>query len=188
LSADDLDKLLRGYPSEVRTAAQPLRDKLAARQQKQAAYLTQLTAQLLQTPGNAERGRQVFFSKKAACYGCHRAAGQGGNVGPDLSQVGRYRWPSDLLESIVFPSSSILPDYRAYAVVTKDNRLVNGMIVRESADAIYLRSAELAEIRIARKDIEEINPSNVSIMPEGLEKTMTRQELSDLLEFLYQQR
>ncbi len=52
------------------------------------------------------RGKEVFFLKKAGCYACHRAAGKGGNVGPDLSQVGRFRTTRDLLESIVFPSSS----------------------------------------------------------------------------------
>ena len=188
LAADDLDKLLKNYPEEVHAAAKGLREKLAVRQQTQAALIAQLTNQLLQNPGNPERGRQVFFSKKVACYSCHRAAGKGGNVGPDLSQVGRYRWPRDLLEAIVFPSSTIIPEYRSYIVATKDSRLVTGMIVRETSDAIYLRTAELAEIRVARKDVDEITPSKVSIMPEGLEKTMTRQELSDLLEFLYQQR
>jgi putative heme-binding domain-containing protein len=188
LAADELNKVLSGYPEQVRTAARSLREKLAGRQQSQAAYLTQLTAQLLQTPGNVERGRQVFFSKKVGCYGCHRVGNEGGQVGPDLSQVGRFRLPSDLLESIVFPSSAIIPEFRAYTVAMRDGRLVTGMIVRESTDAVYLRSAELAEIRVARKEIEDLQPSKISIMPEGLEKTMTLQELSDLLEFLHRQR
>ncbi len=188
LAADDLDRLLAGYPAEVQTAARPLRERLAARQKEQASYLGQLTSQLVQTPGDAERGKEVFFSRKAACYGCHRAAGKGGSVGPDLSQVGRFRTPRDLLESIVFPSSSIVPEFRAYVVHTRDGRVTAGMIVRETSDAIYLRTAQLAEVRIARGNVEEMSPSPTSIMPEGLEKTMSRQELSDLLEFLYKQR
>jgi putative heme-binding domain-containing protein len=188
LAPDALAKLLAGYPAEVRVAARPLQDKLALRGKEQAAYLARLTGELLETPGDVERGKQVFLSKKAACYSCHRAAGKGGNVGPDLSQVGRFRTPRDLLESIVFPSSSIVPEYRSYVVATRNGQLTTGMIVRESAEAIYLRTAQLAEIRIARADVEEMTPSAVSIMPEGLEKTMTRQDLSDLLEFLYRQR
>ncbi|MCI0464120.1 MAG: HEAT repeat domain-containing protein, partial [Gemmataceae bacterium] len=188
LTPDDFDMLLKGYPAEVQTAAAPLREKLAIRQNEQAAYLTQLTLEMLQTQGNPERGRQVFFSKKLACYGCHRTAGKGGDVGPDLSQVGRFRNPRDLLEAVVFPSSTVVPQFRSYIVATKDGRAVTGMMVRESAEAIYLRTAQLAEIRLARKDVEEMTPSPVSIMPEGLDKAMTRQELSDLLEFLYQQR
>ena len=188
LAVDDLDKLLKSYPAEVRTAAELLREKLAGRRKDQAAYLAELTAQLLQTPGNADRGKEVFFSRKVACYGCHRAAGKGGNVGPDLSQVGRFRSQRDLLESIVFPSSSIVPEYRSYLLTLKNGRVVTGMIVRESADAIYLRTDQLAEVRVARSDVEEMTPSKLSLMPEGLEKAMTRQELSDLLEFLCRQR
>src|SRR5205823_4384879 len=61
LAADDLDRLLKGYPDEVKKAAKPLLDRLAARQKEQAAYLTTLTHELLRTPGRAERGREVFF-------------------------------------------------------------------------------------------------------------------------------
>lgn len=188
LAAEDLERWLKGYPAEVQQEAQPLRDKLAARQKEQAAYLAQLTLELLQAPGNVEHGQQVFFSKKVGCYGCHRAAGKGGSVGPDLSQVGRFRSTRDLLEAIVFPSSTIVPEFRSYLVTTKDGRVTTGMILRESADAIYLRTADLAEIRVARKDVEDLSPSKISLMPEGLEKIMTRQDLSDLLEFLYHQR
>jgi putative heme-binding domain-containing protein len=70
----------------------------------------------------------------------------------------------------------------------KDGRTTTGMIARETAEALYLRTADLAEMRVARQDLEEMTPSKVSLMPEGLEKVMTRQELSDLLEFLYHQR
>jgi putative heme-binding domain-containing protein len=188
LAADDLDRLLKGYPAQVREAARPLRDRLAARQQGQAAYLSRLTQELLQTPGNVERGREVFFSRKASCYGCHRAQGKGGGVGPDLSQVGRFRTSGDLLESIVFPSSSIVPEFRSYVVATRDGRVHTGMIARETSDEIYLRTAQLAEVRVARQDVEAMTPSPVSVMPEGLEKALSRQELSDLLEFLYHQR
>ncbi len=188
LAVDDLEAILKRYSDEVQAAAAPLRKRLAVRQQEQAAYLTKLTAELLQVQGNVERGKEVFFSKKAACYGCHRAVGKGGNVGPDLSQVGRFRTPRDLLESIVYPSSAIIPDFRSYLVATKDGRSVTGMIARESAEALFLRTADLAEIRIPRKDVDELAPSRTSLMPEGLEKVLSRQELSDLLEFLYHQR
>jgi putative heme-binding domain-containing protein len=188
LTVQDLDRILKDYPEEVRSAARPLRARLTARQEKQAAYLARLTAELAALPGNSDRGKEVFFSKRAACYGCHRAAGKGAGVGPDLSQVGRFRTPRDLLESVVFPSSSIVPEFRSYVVSLKDGRVLTGLIARETSDALYLRTAELAEIRVARNEVEDLTPSNVSLMPEGLEKVLTRQELSDLLEFLSRQR
>jgi putative heme-binding domain-containing protein len=130
----------------------------------------------------------VFFSRKVGCYGCHRAAGTGGQVGPDLSQIGRFRSRAELLESIVFPSLVIAPEYRSYRISTKSGKLVTGLIVREGADAIHLRTPDLAEVRIARGDLEEMEPSNLSLMPDGLDKILTRQELRDLLEFLAEQR
>lgn len=188
LSADDLEQLLKSFPPEVRAGAQPLLDRLAARPLEQAAYLAGLTTELLKVPGDAERGREVFFSKKVACYACHRVPGGEGNVGPDLSQVGRFRTTGDLLESIVFPSSSIVPQFRSYTVSTADGRVVSGMIVRETSDTIHLRTAQLAEAHLARQDVEQMAPADISIMPQGLEKTMSRQELSDLIEFLYRLR
>jgi putative heme-binding domain-containing protein len=172
----------------VRDRAGPLREKLAARQKGQAAYLAGLTAELAQLRGNPEAGQEVFLFPKVGCYGCHRAAGRGGNVGPDLSKIGRIRSRAELLESLVFPSLTIAPEYRPYQVATRDGRVVTGLVVHDSAEAIALRTTDLAEVRIARKDVEEMTPSAVSLMPEGLEKTMTRQELCDLLEFLCRQR
>jgi putative heme-binding domain-containing protein len=188
LSTEELDRVLKSYAPEVQALARPLRDRLAARQGKQAAYLAGLRAELGQLAGSAEAGRPVFFSQKVGCYACHRAAGKGGDLGPDLSRIGQLRSTTELLESIVFPSLTIAPEYRTYQVVTKDGRSWSGLIVREASEAVYLRTAELAEVRIARKDVEELAPATVSLMPEGLERTMSRQELRDLLEFLYRQR
>jgi len=188
VAVDDLRETLKRYPAEVQESADPLFKQLASRQEEQAAYLATLTLQTLQTPPVPERGRDVFFSKKVGCYGCHRLDGQGGSVGPDLSQIGRIRDPRSLLEAVVFPSSTIVPDYRQFVIATSSGTIHTGMIVRDDADAIYLRTAELAEIRVARSDVEDMKESSLSIMPQGLEKTMSPQELSDLLEYLFQRR
>lgn len=188
LSPDEVHTLMKRFPPEVHEVAQPLVAKLADREREQEIYLTELVSRTLQTPGNPERGRDVFFAQKVGCYGCHRIEAKGGAVGPDLSLVGRFRDPRALLEAVVFPSSTIVPEFRSYSIITRDGKSVSGMIVAESADALYLRTSQLAEIRVPRRDIEEIAPSKVSIMPQGLEKTMTDQEFADLLEYLYQRR
>jgi putative heme-binding domain-containing protein len=188
LTPDELRKLVNRFPAEVQAAAEPLFVKLAAREHEQEVYLTELVAKTLTVEGNPERGRQVFFSKKVGCAGCHRMEGQGGAVGPDLSQIGRFRDPRALMEAVVFPSSTIVPDFRSFTIATREGKTVSGMIVRETSDAIFLRTHELAEIRVVRADVEDISPSKVSIMPQGLEKTMSEQELADLLEFLFQRR
>jgi putative heme-binding domain-containing protein len=188
LSLGELDQTFRGYPAEVRTVIQALREKLTDRRKQQAAYITSLSAQLTKTTGDARVGREVFFSRKVGCYGCHRAADTGGQVGPDLSQIGRFRSRAELLESIVFPSLVIAPEFRSYRIGTKSGKTVTGLIVRGGSDAVHLRTPDLAEVRIARKDIDAMEPSDVSLMPDGLEKIMSRQELADLLEFLIAQR
>jgi putative heme-binding domain-containing protein len=184
LSVADLKTWLAGAPAEARSLALPLLESLAARREEQAGYLKLLADELGKTTGDRRRGQEIFFSRKVGCYGCHRASGGGGHIGPDLSQIGRLRSPRDLLESIVFPSSSVVPEYRSYVVATRDGRLIQAMIVYEDNEAIDLRSSDLAELRVARKQIEEIRPAASSIMPEGLEKSMSRQELADLIEFL----
>jgi putative heme-binding domain-containing protein len=188
LSPDELYAIMRRFPAEVQAIAQPLVTRLSDREREQEVYLTELVSRTLQTPGNPERGRDVFFSQKVGCYGCHHSEGKGGSVGPDLSLIGRIRDPRALLEAVVFPSSTIVPEFRSFSIVTRDGKTNTGMIVAETSDAVYLRTSQLAEIRISRREVEEIVPSSLSIMPQGLEKTMTDQEFADLLEYLYQRR
>jgi putative heme-binding domain-containing protein len=126
----------------------------------------------------------VFFSPKVGCFGCHRVEGKGGQVGPDLSHIGRFRSADEILESIVFPSLTIAPEYRTVNLVLRSGRVWTGLIVWETPEAYFLRTAQLEEVRVPRKDVEEVVPTNISLMPEGLERSLSRQELRDLVEFL----
>src|SRR5262249_41710858 len=108
----------------------------------------------------------------------------GGKIGPELSKIGSIRTPRDLLESIVFPSASIVRGYEPYVVMTKAGRTVNGLLKQTAADAVTLVTAERTEVRLPRADIEEIQPSRVSIMPQGLNAQLSRRELSDLIAYL----
>jgi putative heme-binding domain-containing protein len=182
VSADELAQLLRNYPEAVQTAAAPLLKRLGVDTAQQAERLAEL-APLIEG-GNADAGRELFFGKKAACSGCHTVAGQGGKVGPDLTQIGRIRTGRDLLEAVVFPSASFARGFRSYIVVTVEGKVHTGIISRESSDEIVLRTADLAEIRIPRNSIDELRESPVSIMPKGLEQTLSPAELRDLLAYV----
>ncbi|MFN0050661.1 MAG: HEAT repeat domain-containing protein, partial [Planctomycetales bacterium] len=188
LTTAELDGYLKDYPPAVRDQAATLRDKLAARQRDQAAYLARLTAELDALSASADAGKEVFLAPKNNCFACHRAVGRGGTIGPELSKIGQFRTRAELLESIIFPSHAVAPQYQTHTIATRDGRTAAGLVVRETADAISLRTNDLAEIRILRSNIEELAPSSISLMPDGLEKTLTRQQLADLLEFLCQQR
>ena len=110
--------------------------------------------------------------------------GKGGKIGPDLSNVGNNRHSRDLLESIVFPSASLVRQYEPFTVVTTEGRVLTGLISRETTSAIYVQQQVGEPVMVARKDIEELVPSTVSIMPKGLEQALRKQDLADLISYL----
>ena len=108
----------------------------------------------------------------------------GGDIGPALTHIGQTRNERDLLESIVVPSATIVQRYEPWTVVTTAGRTFSGVIQRQTPDAIVLTAAADKSFRIDRSDIEEMVPSQVSIMPQGLDRQLTPQQLADLVAFL----
>jgi putative heme-binding domain-containing protein len=88
------------------------------------------------------------------------------------------------LEAIVFPSASFARGYEPYVIETAAGKSYTGVIARETAEAIYLRTADRAEIRLPRSEVETVTRGQVSIMPQGLDGQLSRQELADLIAFL----
>jgi putative heme-binding domain-containing protein len=134
--------------------------------------------------GNEQRGRTLFFAVKTACSTCHRVAGQGGMVGPDLTKIGAIRSGRDLIESIVRPSSTFAQGYESYSLTLKDGSETDGIIARRNADFVVLRDSSGAERQFRSGQILEMKPKGLSIMPEGLDGTLSREEFRDLLAFL----
>jgi putative heme-binding domain-containing protein len=126
----------------------------------------------------------VFQSAKAACFVCHAIGYRGGNIGPDLTHIGRVRAERDLLESILFPSASFVRSYEPVLVTTKNGKQINGLIRKDSADEVLLATGANQEERVARADIEDIQPSKISIMPAGLDQQLSPTDLADLVAFL----
>ena len=183
LKRNALTTALASYPEEVRQQASPLFERLNQNAQKQRARLAELDGVL--SGGEVQRGRELFFgNKKAICATCHAVQGQGGTIGPDLSRISAIRAPRDLLEAIVLPSASFARGYEPFTAVTTGGRVHTGVITRETSDAIYLFSTDRVESRLPRDDVETLVQSSVSIMPEGMDAQLSRQELADLLAFL----
>ena len=191
LPVDEMEHLF-GRPlledPEVAAVAKSVIEQSHQSLDQQMQYLAELGEKMSAAPGDPRRGEQLFFSNETKCSVCHDVNGRGGQIGPDLSRIGSIRTTQALLEAVVFPSSSIVPDFRAFTIELKSGDPANGIIARETPDAIFLRTAALEETRIARADIESVRPSEISLMPQGLEKTITPQQLTDLLEFLFQLR
>jgi putative heme-binding domain-containing protein len=184
--AKRLQEILDKYPPDVGTAARPLLARLQELQKARIERLRHLEP-LLSAGGDIGRGRRVFFGEKVACYHCHTIGNQGGHVGPDLTAVGAIRSGHDILEAIVFPSASFVPGFEIYNVETKSDTY-SGVRGEDTPDAITLVTGPHAEIRIPRKQIVSIKPSSVSLMPEGLDESVTRPEFIDLLAFLQSQK
>jgi putative membrane-bound dehydrogenase-like protein len=182
LRVETLKPMLSKYPASVQEQAKDLYAALAADHAQQHAKLEQLLTSVKK--GDVRRGQAVFNSAKASCSACHAIGYLGGNVGPDLTRIGKIRSERDLLESIVFPSASFVRSYEPVLVTMKNGKTHNGLIRQDGPDEILLATGINQEVRLARKDIEEIQPSNVSIMPAGLDQQLSGQELADLVAFL----
>jgi putative membrane-bound dehydrogenase-like protein len=182
LSADRIIEIFSTYPEEARAAADELVHALDDDHAQRAERVREILSQAPRA--DPQRGHAVFNGAKAACASCHSVAGEGGRIGPDLSKIGAAREPRVLIESIVFPSASLARGYESYNVLTEDGRVLSGLIVRETPDALWLRTEGRSEFRIPRDQIEEIQPSRRSVMPEGLDRLLTKEELADLVAYL----
>jgi putative membrane-bound dehydrogenase-like protein len=134
--------------------------------------------------GDPERGRAHFFNDKTACAACHAIGETGSKIGPDLTRIGAIRSGRDLLESILFPSSTFAQGYESYTLTLSEDREVTGMLVENSPERLVLRDSSGAEAQFHRSEILSMERSAVSAMPDGLERTMSREEFRDLMAFL----
>jgi len=172
ISPERLRQTLKNYSEEVQAAAAELLKRAAPDVAERAAQLDAVVAQV--PDGNPARGRAWFFSHQAACSACHRIGEEGEKIGPELSKIGQIRGRRDLAEAILFPSASLARGYESFAIATTGGQVHTGLLSRETASAVYLRTTERAEIRVPRDEIEQMVPNPTSIMPQGLDKTLDK--------------
>ena len=141
--------------------------------------------QILQNKGNAERGRQLFFkSAGLQCANCHRIAGVGSTLGPDLSEIGKKYTRAQILESILEPSKFIDPKYVTYLVETNDGKVLTGLLASKTDKEVVLKLAGDKEVRVPANTVAVLSPQQKSLMPELLLRDVTLDQAADLLEFL----
>ncbi len=146
--------------------------------QKVLAQLLPITKET----GDPKNGMLVF---KKQCAQCHVHSGEGNRIGPDLTGMAVHP-KVELLTHIIDPSRNVEGNFRVYTVVTADGKILSGLLASESKTAIEIFDAEGKKKVVLREDVDELVASTKSLMPEGFEKQVTRQEISDLLEFLTQ--
>ncbi len=135
---------------------------------------------VLALKGDGNHGHAVFQKN---CITCHTFAAEGKLVGPDLTGIRNQ--PADvILLHIIVPEYEINPIYTCYNVETKGSEAYTGLLGAETPTTITLRMAQGIDQQIPRAEIASMTTSRLSLMPQELEKTMTQQELADLLAFL----
>jgi putative heme-binding domain-containing protein len=171
LGSQELSEQLSSVWGEVRTTP-------ADRRQRISALKTQLDAN---TIARADRGqgRAVF---ERVCASCHRLYGQGGDIGPDLTGGGRADLDY-LLENIVDPSAVVSADYRVTSAAMKDGRVLSGILRSQSEQTLTLQTPT-EKLTLNRADIEKIQPSLLSLMPDGLLDPLNPAEIRDLIVYL----
>jgi putative membrane-bound dehydrogenase-like protein len=138
---------------------------------------------LAKSKGNAANGKNVF-AKQGTCAKCHVVNGEGKDVGPDLSEIGKKLSREALYESILYPSASISHNYETYVVETKGGTVVSGLLVSKTPTEITLKDNEALLRTFKTADVESFTRSPISLMPADLHQAMTTQELVDLVEYL----
>jgi len=136
--------------------------------------------------GNAsfENGRRAMLA--ASCLKCHRLGSTGGQVGPNLTQVGKRFDNRAILESILTPAKAIDPKYGYTAYVLTNGKLIVGRATQVGAASIVVETDPVsgASVTVQRSQIEEASPAKISPMPSGLIDVLTHQEIRDLLAYL----
>lgn len=182
--ASEVGRLLRNSPYQIirnkAMIAYPAPGKLDMAKLPKAADLAL-------RKGDALKGKALFEASaknELQCLKCHRAMGKGGDIGPDLSLIGKKASKENLLDSLLTPSKAIADQYIVSVIETKNGQVISGLVLSETPEAITLRDGNGKDHRIASNDIEARSKSKVSIMPQDLVAWMSEDDLVDLAEYL----
>jgi putative heme-binding domain-containing protein len=167
----DTSMILAGTPADIKTKAS-------------VAHSDALRRAAIIHAGDPKRGRAVYLSTTVKCQTCHKIQGQGGDVGPDLSQIGGKLDRPHLIDSILDPSAEIPEGYHTTIVETKAGKVLTGRIKAQSSTEITLLDADGKQINIPTTEIESRVTSKLSLMPTNLAAGMSPREFTDLIAYL----
>jgi putative heme-binding domain-containing protein len=181
LGVNQVRKLLAGHDREIVKAVQSqwgtIREE---RDPKRDAVIGEMRTLIRKNPGDPHKGREVF---KKVCGQCHKIYGEGEEVGPDITVNGRSSF-EQLLSNVFDPSLVIGASYQARTILTTEGRVVTGLVAEESDQRVVLKVQGGKREVIPRSDIEEMKTSELSLMPEDLEKTLKAREIADLFAYI----
>ncbi|QDT09657.1 PVC-type heme-binding CxxCH protein [Planctomycetes bacterium K23_9] len=153
---------------------------LASKASTNRADVLQNFQPALKLNGDSTRGGQVF---RKSCINCHKVKDEGHEVGPQLASI-TNKTKEALLIAILDPSASVDAKYFNYSILTEDGQSFSGKLETETGTSITLLAAEGKRKTVLRRDIEILQATSKSIMPEGLEQELKPQDMADLIQFV----
>ncbi len=134
--------------------------------------------------GDAVIGRKIFNEKiEASCVRCHQVKGEGGEAGPNLSQIGARADRAYLVESITYPNNKIAPGFENVQGVLNNGVAYAGLVKSETDETLEVFSPEDGLVKIKKSDIKS-RTRGLSGMLENLREVLTKHEIRDLVEYL----
>jgi putative heme-binding domain-containing protein len=169
LNDPELSKEVASVWGTIRTERNPERARLVDEYKKR----------FVAHGGDASKGQKVFEGK---CAQCHTIYGHGGNIGPDITGVGRDNLDL-VLSNVLDPNLVVGAPYYVHIAKLKNGTVASGLLVEESPKRVVLKDPT-GTFTVPRDQLEKLTRQNISMMPEGLESTMTKDEFCDLIAFL----
>jgi putative heme-binding domain-containing protein len=147
-------------------------------------------SELVEMKGDAKAGAAVFRNNNGGpnCIGCHQIGDEGRQVGPPLTTIGNKLSREQFFESILTPSAAILMSFELWIVRTKDGDIKTGIKTEENDDHLTLKDNNGEYVDIPMDKIAEKKQSSLSMMPEDITKSMSVQDLVNVVEYLQLQR
>lgn len=142
---------------------------------------------ILSLAGDAERGKLIYFSDAGRCRACHELSDAKKSLGPTLVEINtKYAKPLEMLQHVLEPSLKVDEKFATFTVITNDGRLETGLLVEKDTQRVRLRNAENKLIDVPLADVDQLQKSTRSLMPEKILSDLTAQEAADLLEYIRQ--
>ena len=180
LQLDQRQALLNHPTRQIALRAKELMDNKGASLASNRQALVDDWMAVTAIKGDIQNGIAMY---KKNCSLCHKHGEMGVTIGPSLTGMAVHP-KAEILVNVLDPNRSVESNFRTYQILTVDGAVVTGMLAGESANSLRLINTQGKQEQVLREDIEQMNSSSKSLMPEGFESLMTKQEMADLLAFL----
>jgi len=148
------------------------------------AQMEKIRQQVL-TKGDPKRGKEIYLNSKALqCINCHKMEGIGGAVGPDLTRIWDTISLEHLMTSMIDPSKEIKEGYQSYRLTTSAGATIGGLKTVDKPTEVIIRDASGKDTRVARADIDTLEVSKISLMPDNAISQLSYDQFIDLVSFL----